>query len=51
MRLSLIINGEHREDDVDPQTLLVHDIRDVAGLTGTHVGCETSLCAVPARFI
>jgi|SRR6516162_3185605 carbon-monoxide dehydrogenase small subunit len=44
MRLSLIINGEHREDDVDPQTLLVHDIRDVAGLTGTHVGCETSLC-------
>jgi carbon-monoxide dehydrogenase small subunit len=44
MRLSLTINGEHREDDVDPRTLLVHYIRDVAGLTGTHVGCETSLC-------
>jgi len=44
MRLSMTINGERREDDVDPRTLLVHYIRDVAGLTGTHVGCETSLC-------
>jgi len=44
MRLSLTINGERREDDVDPRTLLVHYIREVAGLTGTHVGCETSLC-------
>ena len=44
MRLSMTINGEHREDDVDPRTLLVHYIRDIAGLTGTHVGCETSLC-------
>jgi carbon-monoxide dehydrogenase small subunit len=44
MRLSLTINGERREDEVDPRTLLVHYIRDVAGLTGTHVGCETSLC-------
>ncbi|MGO9453082.1 MAG: (2Fe-2S)-binding protein [Candidatus Binataceae bacterium] len=44
MRLSLKINGALREDDVDPRTLLVHYIRDIAGLTGTHVGCETSLC-------
>ena len=44
MRLSLTINGQHREDDVDPRTLLVHYIRDLVGLTGTHVGCETSLC-------
>jgi aerobic carbon-monoxide dehydrogenase small subunit len=44
MRLSLTINGERREDDIDPRTLLVHYIRDIAGLTGTHVGCETSLC-------
>jgi aerobic carbon-monoxide dehydrogenase small subunit len=44
MRLSVTINGNRREDDVDPRTLLVHYIRDVAGLTGTHVGCETSLC-------
>ena len=44
MRLSLAINGERREDDIDPRTLLVHYIREAAGLTGTHVGCETSLC-------
>ncbi len=44
MRLSLTINGEQREDDIDPRTLLVHYIRDIAGLTGTHVGCESSLC-------
>jgi len=44
MRLSLTLNGDRREDDVNPRTLLVHYIRDVAGLTGTHVGCETSLC-------
>jgi carbon-monoxide dehydrogenase small subunit len=44
MRLSVTINGERREDDVDPRTLLVHYVRDIVGLTGTHVGCETSLC-------
>ncbi|MFZ1889501.1 MAG: (2Fe-2S)-binding protein [Candidatus Binataceae bacterium] len=44
MRLSLTINGERREDDIDPRMLLVHYIREAAGLTGTHVGCETSLC-------
>jgi carbon-monoxide dehydrogenase small subunit len=44
MRLSLTINGERREDDIDPRTLLVHYLRDIVGLTGTHVGCETSLC-------
>jgi carbon-monoxide dehydrogenase small subunit len=44
MRISVTINGQPRQDDIDPRTLLVHYIRDVAGLTGTHVGCETSLC-------
>jgi carbon-monoxide dehydrogenase small subunit len=44
MRISVTINGQQRQDDIDPRTLLVHYIRDVAGLTGTHVGCETSLC-------
>jgi carbon-monoxide dehydrogenase small subunit len=44
MRISVTINGERREDEIDPRTLLVHYIRDIAGLTGTHVGCETSLC-------
>ncbi len=44
MRLTLSVNGQRREDDVEPRLLLVHYLRDVAGLTGTHVGCETSLC-------
>jgi carbon-monoxide dehydrogenase small subunit len=44
MRLTLTINNQRREDEVEPRMLLVHYLRDVAGLTGTHVGCETSLC-------
>jgi len=44
MHLKVKINGEWREDDVDSRMLLVHYLRDVAQLTGTHVGCETSLC-------
>ncbi len=44
MKIRLKINGQWRENDVEPRLLLVHYIRDVAGLTGTHVGCETSLC-------
>ena len=44
MRVNLTINGQPRSDDVEPRVLLVHYLRDVAGLTGTHVGCETSLC-------
>ena len=44
MRVTLNINGQRRQDDVEPRMLLVHYLRDVASLTGTHVGCETSLC-------
>jgi carbon-monoxide dehydrogenase small subunit len=44
MRVKLTVNGQQREDDVEPRLLLVHYLRDVAGLTGTHVGCETTLC-------
>ena len=44
MRLTLTINNQKREDEVEPRMLLVHYLRDIAGLTGTHVGCETSLC-------
>ncbi|MGH7932503.1 MAG: (2Fe-2S)-binding protein [Candidatus Binataceae bacterium] len=44
MHISLNINGQRREDDVEPRLLLVHYLRDVAGLTGTHVGCESTLC-------
>jgi carbon-monoxide dehydrogenase small subunit len=38
------VNGEVREADVEPRLLLVHLLRDVFGLTGTHVGCDTSNC-------
>jgi carbon-monoxide dehydrogenase small subunit len=38
------INGQQREADVEPRLLLVHFIRDTLGLTGTHVGCDTSNC-------
>ena len=38
------INGEVHTHEVEPRMLLVHYIRDVVGLTGSHVGCETSLC-------
>jgi carbon-monoxide dehydrogenase small subunit len=38
------VNGESRSLDVEPQTLLVHVIRDGLGLTGTHIGCDTSQC-------
>jgi aerobic carbon-monoxide dehydrogenase small subunit len=38
------VNGTVRRSEVEPRLLLVHYLRDVLGLTGTHVGCETSLC-------
>src|SRR6266478_5600466 len=38
------VNGKSYETQVEPRLLLVHYLRDVADLTGTHVGCETSIC-------
>jgi carbon-monoxide dehydrogenase small subunit len=38
------INGAEHRAKVEPRLLLVHFLREVAGLTGTHIGCETSLC-------
>ncbi|MBA2566543.1 MAG: (2Fe-2S)-binding protein [Thermoleophilaceae bacterium] len=43
-RLRVTVNGEARESDVEPRLLLVHYLRDHLGLTGTHVGCDTSNC-------
>ncbi|MGZ3586435.1 MAG: (2Fe-2S)-binding protein [Candidatus Limnocylindrales bacterium] len=42
--VSVTVNGEVREADVEPRLLLVHLLRDGFGLTGTHVGCDTSNC-------
>jgi carbon-monoxide dehydrogenase small subunit len=44
MRVSLTVNGQARESDVEPRLLLVHYLRDVLGLTGTNIGCDTSSC-------
>ena len=44
MKVSMTVNGAGRQDDVEPRLLLVHYLRDVAGLTGTHIGCDTSQC-------
>ena len=44
MKVSLTVNGESREHDVEPRLLLVHYLRDKLGLTGTNVGCDTSSC-------
>jgi carbon-monoxide dehydrogenase small subunit len=44
MKLTLSVNGRTVQKDVEPRLLLVQLLRDVLGLTGTHVGCETSLC-------
>jgi carbon-monoxide dehydrogenase small subunit len=42
--ISVTVNGTVREADVEPRLLLVHLLRDVFGLTGTHTGCDTSNC-------
>ncbi|MBZ5602724.1 MAG: (2Fe-2S)-binding protein [Acidobacteriia bacterium] len=44
MNITLNINGKTYSHDVEPRLLLVHYLREVVGLTGPHVGCETSLC-------
>lgn len=44
MNIQVNINGKNYSHDVEPRLLLIHYLRDVAGLTGPHVGCETSLC-------
>ncbi|HWN02037.1 MAG TPA: (2Fe-2S)-binding protein [Candidatus Dormibacteraeota bacterium] len=40
----MTINGAPQSHEVEPRLLLVHYIRELAGLTGTHVGCDTSQC-------
>jgi carbon-monoxide dehydrogenase small subunit len=43
-KISLTLNGKAHSDEVEPRLLLIHYLRDVAGLTGPHIGCETSIC-------
>jgi aerobic carbon-monoxide dehydrogenase small subunit len=44
MLVKLSINGEKHQADVEPRLLLVHMIREVVRLTGTHIGCDTTHC-------
>lgn len=44
VKIKLVINGKEREGEAEPRMLLVHFIRDVLGLKGTHVGCDTGHC-------
>lgn len=42
--LSVTVNGQQHSVDIEPRTLLVHFIREDLGLTGTHIGCDTTSC-------
>ncbi len=44
VEIQVRVNGKAQQHSVEPRLLLVHYLRDVVGLTGTHVGCETSIC-------
>jgi carbon-monoxide dehydrogenase small subunit len=44
MQISVTVNGAERSADIEPRLLLVHLLRDVFELTGTHVGCDTTSC-------
>jgi carbon-monoxide dehydrogenase small subunit len=44
MQITVTVNGQSATHDVEPRLLLVHFLRETLGLTGTHIGCETSLC-------
>jgi carbon-monoxide dehydrogenase small subunit len=44
LKVSIAVNGEATEHDVEPRLLLVQYLRDVVGLTGTNIGCDTSSC-------
>jgi len=43
-QVTIKVNGVQQKHEVEPRTLLVHFLRDHCKLTGTHVGCETSIC-------
>jgi aerobic carbon-monoxide dehydrogenase small subunit len=43
-RVSMTVNDVRYDQDVEPRQLLVHFLRDTLGLTGTHIGCDTSNC-------
>jgi carbon-monoxide dehydrogenase small subunit len=51
VNVSVTVNGEVRQHDVEPRLLLVHYLREVLGLTGTNVGCDTTSCGACTVFL
>jgi carbon-monoxide dehydrogenase small subunit len=51
MEITVTINGQAITADVEPRRLLVNFIREVAGLTGTHIGCDTTNCGACAVLL
>ena len=49
--ITMTVNGTKYTNDVEPRLLLVHYLRDVLGLTGTHVGCDTSQCGACTIYV
>lgn len=43
-QINVCINGQERTDEVEPRLLLIHYLREIVGLKGPHIGCETSIC-------
>lgn len=44
VKVTITVNGVRQEHEVEPRLLLVHYLRDVLGLTGTNIGCDTTSC-------
>jgi aerobic carbon-monoxide dehydrogenase small subunit len=51
MKVSIAVNGKTQEHEVEPRLLLVYYLREVVGLTGTNVGCDTSSCGACTVFV
>jgi len=51
VKIQVTVNGVVHDSDVEPRTLLVHYVRDVLGLTGTNIGCDTSSCGACSLHI
>jgi carbon-monoxide dehydrogenase small subunit len=50
-KITVKVNGVPHESEVEPRLLLVHYLRDELGLTGTHIGCDTSQCGACTVFL
>jgi carbon-monoxide dehydrogenase small subunit len=44
VQVDITVNGTPQQHDIEPRVLLVHYVRDLVGLTGTNIGCDTSSC-------